>query len=69
MIEEIREVLLAIEQSLTEADNRNDQQCNDMTLNHLKIANNWQKLKVKKPPDKGCCGCCSNQTACGRKDE
>lgn len=57
MIEEIREVLLAIEQNLTEADNSNDRQCNDMTLNHLKIANNWQKLKVKKPPDEEGCGC------------
>ena len=61
MIEEIREVLLAIEQSLTEADNRNDQQCNDMTLNHLKIANNWQKRKITKPNKVECCGCCSSK--------
>lgn len=60
MTEEIREVLLAIEQSLTEADNRNDQQCNDMTLNYLKIAHEWQKRKIKKPPDLGSCEFCSD---------
>lgn len=49
MVEEIRKVLAEIEQLLCEADNTNDRQCNDMTLNHLIIAMEWQKRKMKKP--------------------
>lgn len=52
MVEEIKTVLTEIEMLLSESDNSNDNQCNDMTLNHLIIAREWQKRKIKKPPDK-----------------
>lgn len=38
MVEEIRKVLTEIEQLLCEADNINNNQCNDMTLNYLNKA-------------------------------
>lgn len=51
MIEKIRKAMQEIESCLTEeADNANDAQCDDMTLNHLMIAKEWQKRKVKKAP-------------------
>lgn len=52
LVEEIKAVLTEIEMLLSESDNSNDNQCNDMTLNHLIIAREWQKRKIKKPPDK-----------------
>ena len=52
LVEEIKTVLTEIEMLLSESDNSNDNQCNDMTLNHLQIALEWQKRKIKKPPDK-----------------
>lgn len=58
MLEEIRSLLQQIEEQLSEVDNQNDLLCNDMTLNHLKIANEWQKRKAKKPPDEKRCACC-----------
>lgn len=52
MVGQIKKVLDEIEMLLSESDNSNDKQCNDMTLNHLIIAREWQKRKIKKPPDK-----------------
>lgn len=51
MTEEIRTVLSDIESLLGDSDNKHDKQCNDMALNHMKIALEWQKRKIKKPPD------------------
>ena len=52
MVSEIKAVLTEIEMLLSESDNHHDAQCNDMTLNQLRIALEWQKRKIKKPPDK-----------------
>lgn len=68
MIEDIKTELNQIERNLSESDNSHDKQCNDMTLNFLKIAHEWQKLRIKKPPDCSCRGNCSCSAACGGKD-
>lgn len=51
MVGKIRNVLSNIERLIWNSDNAHDQQCDDMTLNHLLIALEWQKRKLKKPPD------------------
>lgn len=51
MVEEMKKILANIERRLSEADNSNDKQCNDMAYQHLLIALEWQKRKIKKPPD------------------
>lgn len=53
MVKEMMELLNEIESLLVlhETDNAHDKQCNDMALNHLKIAYEWQKRKIKKPSD------------------
>ncbi|WP_062532347.1 hypothetical protein [Jeotgalibaca dankookensis] len=53
MVKEMMDLLNEIESLLVldETDNAHDKQCNDMALNHLKIAHEWQKRKIKKPPD------------------
>lgn len=51
MVSEMKAVMAAINENLSASDNVHDRQCNDMALNHLKIALEWQKRKFKKPPD------------------